>query len=274
MMFLRVRSYSLFIAVLISPFVRADNEAPPAPVLTLEELVRSTVAQSPEIRFYEAQIDIAQAESRSAGLLSNPVVSSDVGPMRAQDLDGNLTGEGVAWSVSVMQPFEWPGRLGLRKAIANRDIALARLGLERFRASLAARVRSLAFGLFAAQEKAMAAAEVAERLRELKEVLVQRDPAGVTPLLETRVIESSELTAQRQAADLALALESGLLELNALRGGTQAGAFTIPPAKLEFRPAGDRAWLMALARTNNFELRLRAVELEQQGFRVDLAKNE
>jgi cobalt-zinc-cadmium efflux system outer membrane protein len=29
-----------------------------------------------------------------------------------------------------------------------------------------------------------------------------------------------------------------------------------------------------LARTNNFELRLRAVELVQQGFRVDLAKNE
>ena len=32
--------------------------------------------------------------------------------------------------------------------------------------------------------------------------------------------------------------------------------------------------LMALARTNNFELRVRAVELSQQGFRVDLAKNE
>jgi cobalt-zinc-cadmium efflux system outer membrane protein len=29
-----------------------------------------------------------------------------------------------------------------------------------------------------------------------------------------------------------------------------------------------------LARTNNFELRVRAVELAQQGFRVDLAKNE
>ena len=31
---------------------------------------------------------------------------------------------------------------------------------------------------------------------------------------------------------------------------------------------------MALARTNNFELRLRAVELRQQGIRVALAKNE
>ena len=32
--------------------------------------------------------------------------------------------------------------------------------------------------------------------------------------------------------------------------------------------------LTALARTNNFELRMRAAELAQQGFRVDLAKNE
>jgi cobalt-zinc-cadmium efflux system outer membrane protein len=32
--------------------------------------------------------------------------------------------------------------------------------------------------------------------------------------------------------------------------------------------------LLALSRTNNFELRVRAVELAQQGFRVALAKNE
>jgi len=273
-MSLSARQYAFVIALILSPFARADGEAPTAPAWTVEELVHSTVAQNPEIRFYKAQIDAARADHRAAGLLSNPVVSSEVGPMRTRDLDGNLAGEGIAWSVSVMQAFEWPGRLGLRKAIANRDIALAELGLERFRASLAARVRLLAFGLFAAQEKAVAAAEVAGRLRDLKEVLVQRDPAGLTPLLETRVIEANELTAQRQAAASALALESSLLELNALRGLTNTGAFSIQPARLEFRPVVDRARLMALARTNNFDLRLRAVELEQQGFQVDLAKNE
>jgi len=254
--------------------VQAEQTALPLPALTIEDLVHSTVAQNPEIRFYEAQVVAAKADRQSAGLLSNPVVSSEVGPMRTRDRDGNLMGEGVAWSVSVMQAFDWPGRMGLRKAIANRDIALAELGLARFRAALAARVRTLSYGLFAAQEKAIAAAEVAGRLRDLKEVLVQRDPTGITPLLETRVIEATELSAQRQASELALALESGLLELNALRGLTNTESFSILPAQLEFKPAGDRARLTALARTNNFELRLRAVELEQQGFRVDLARNE
>jgi len=274
-MFFSVRQCSFVVALAVSPLLLAQNEPlPPSAVWTIEDLVNTTVGQSLEIRFYEAQISMAQADRRSAALLSNPVVSGSVGPMRTKNLDGSLAGEGVAWSVSVMQTFDWPGRLGLRKAIANRDISLSELGLERFKASLGARVRSLAYGLFGAQEKAIAAAEVANRLRDLKDVLVQRDPAGVTPLLETRVIEAYELTAQRQAADLALALESGILELNALRGFTNTSRFTILPAQLEFRPIVDRTRLTVLARTNNFDLRLRAVELEQQGFRVDLAKNE
>jgi cobalt-zinc-cadmium efflux system outer membrane protein len=187
---------------------------------------------------------------------------------------GGLSAEGVAWSVSVVQPFEWPGRLGLRKAIANRDIELAELGYARFKIALAGRVRTLAYGLFAAQEKAAAAGEVAERFKALREVLVQRDPAGLTPLLETRVIEATELNAQRKASEAMLATQAALLELNQLRGVAPDSRLSIGQAHLTFRPPEERESLVSLARTNNFELRLRAVELAQQGFRVDLAKNE
>src|SRR6185369_1485546 len=48
----------------------------------------------------------------------------------------------------------------------------------------------------------------------------------------------------------------------------------VSQAHLIFRPADNLETLTSLAHTNNFELRLRAVELAQQGFRVDLAKNE
>src|SRR6185436_15284269 len=125
-------------------------------------------------------------------------------------------GEGLTWSVSLAQPFEWPGRIGLRKAIANRDVELAELGLARFRVALGGRVRGLAFGLFAAQEKSAAAREVAERFQSLREVLVQRDAAGLTPLLETRVIEATELTMHRKASQATLVTQAALLELNQL----------------------------------------------------------
>ncbi|HAB19760.1 MAG TPA: TolC family protein [Verrucomicrobiota bacterium] len=262
------------LAAAIGLVARAANDATSADAVTIEELVSSTLAQSPELRFYEAEIAAAQAGRKTAGLLANPEVSGSIGTKRTRDAADNLAGEGLAWSVSAMQNFEWPGRLGLRKAIANRDVALAELGLARFRASLAARTRLLAYGLFAAEEKAEATAEVADRMRALKEVLVQRDPAGITPLLETRVIEATELTTQRQAAEAALAVESALLELNALRGLTNSGRLVVKPAELSFRPTFELPQLLSLARTNNFDLRLRAVELEQQGFRVDLAKNE
>src|SRR5437667_276294 len=49
-------------------------------------------------------------------------------------------------------------------------------------------------------------------------VSVQRDPAGLTPLLETRVIEATELTMQHKASEPTLATQASLLELNQLRG--------------------------------------------------------
>jgi cobalt-zinc-cadmium efflux system outer membrane protein len=238
----------------------------------LDDLVNEALQKNPELRFYEAEIQAAKAGRKTAGLLANPEVGGSVGQKTARG--GGLSAEGVAWSVSVVQPFEWPGRLGLRKAIANRDIELAQLGSERFKVALAGRVRVLTYRLFAAQERATAAREVAERFKALREVLVQRDPAGLTPLLETRVIEATELTMQRKASDAALATQAALLELNQLRGSAPDTRLYVGQTHLAFRPADSMEAFQSMARTNNFELRVRAVELAQQGFRVELAKNE
>jgi cobalt-zinc-cadmium efflux system outer membrane protein len=248
--------------------------APATNAVPLDALVADVLANNPELAFYQAEIAAAKAGRKTAGLPANPELSGSLGHKTARERGSSLGAEGVAWSVSLVQPFEWPGRLGLRKAIANHDVALAELGLERFRAALAARVRALGYALFAAQEKATAAREVAERFQALREVLVQRDPAGLTPLLETRIIEATELTMQRKATEAGLAARGALLELNQLRGVAPGNALAVAPARLNFRPAEPAETLTALARTNNFELRFRAVELAQQGFRVALARNE
>jgi cobalt-zinc-cadmium efflux system outer membrane protein len=246
--------------------------SPATNTATLDNLVAETLAQNPELKFYEAEIAAAKGGRRTAGVLANPEVSGSVGNKTTRG--GGVDAEGLAWSVSVAQSFEWPGRLGLRKAIANRDIEMAELGYARFKIALAGRVRILAYGLFAAQEKAAAAGEVAERFKALREVLVQRDPAGLTPLLETRVIEATELTMQRKATDAILARQSALLELNQLRGVAPGTPLAVSETPLMFRSVESPETLTALAGTNNFELRLRTMELAQQGFRVGLAKNE
>lgn len=262
-------------AVIAGAMVPMNAAEPPAGatnLVHLEELVNEALAKNPELKFYEAEMAAARAGHKTAGLLANPELTGSIGPKRVSG--GGVSDEGLAWSVSVVQPFEWPGRLGLRKAIANHDCELAALGCGRFKVALAARTRMLAYDLFAAQERAAAAGEVAERFKALREVLVQRDPAGLTPLLETRVIEATELNAQRQASDARLKAQAALLELNQLRGVAPDTRLVVSPVQPAFRAAADRQTLLAAAQTNNFELRLRATELAQQGFRVKLARNE
>lgn len=251
-------------------------QTPPAePALVqIPTLVAEITGSNPELKFYEAEIAAAKASTRSAAALSDPEVSLDVGRKRVKDSTGVLAGSGTAWSVSVTQTFEWPGRLALRKAIANRNVELAELGFARFQNALTARARTLAYSLHVANAEAAAIREVADRFAALKDTFLARDPAGVTPLLETRVIEAGELALQRRATEAELALQSALIELNQLRGAAVGAPLRVaaPALKLNEIPSTDA--LLAAARENNFEFKIRRVELEQQGYQVRLARNE
>lgn len=248
------------------------QEAPPlvAPVALIEEIL----SKNPELDFYQAEIAAAKAGVRLSAALNDPEIALDLGRKRVREPSGILAGEGTAWSVTVTQTFEWPGRIALRKAIANRQVELAELGLSRFRAALDARVRTLTYGLATADAKAAAVREVADRFAALRETFLARDPAGVTPQLETRVIEASELALQRRATEAQLALQSALIELNQLRGAAVGAPLRVSAMVLKFNdpPATDA--LMTAARENNFDFKTKRVELEQQGYEVRLARNE
>ena len=254
----------------------AVSAATNSPAITnqvlLDDLVNEALVKNPELNFYRAEIAAAKGERRTAGTWANPELSTTVGQKKVTS--GGLSAEGVAWSVGVQQTFEWPGRIPLRKAIANRQTQLAELGFAQFKASLAARTRTLVYGLFAAQERAAAAKEVADRFKQLREVLVQRDPAGLTPQLEARIIEATELTLQRKSTDATLAAQSAQLELNQLRGAPWTNVLTVQPVNMAFSPAPEQEALLVSAQTNSFELQMRRVELEQQGFKVSLARKD
>ena len=260
------------LAIKLFLFLSALGASAASNELTVAALVDEVLARNPELRFYEAELALAKANRRQAGLWANPELDTSIGHKRVRA--DHAAAEGVAWSVSVLQPIEWPGRIGLRKAIANRDVELAQLGLERFRTALASRAATVASTLLATKQKQAAAREVADRFRALREVLLQRDPAGITPLLETRVIEATELVMQRKATEAVAAYAGALLEANQLRGQPTSAALDISGADFSFRQLPDLSQLQAAARSNNFELRLREVELAQQGYRVGLAKHE
>lgn len=253
---------------------RAQSPQGGAAPVPLSSIIGEISANNPELKFYEAEISAAKAGVRSAAAFNNPELSLDLGRKRVKDAGGASVGDGAAWSVSVTQTFEWPGRVSLRKAIANRDVALAELGFGRFQQALTSRASTLAYSLYAADAKTSAVREVAERFAALKETFLARDSAGVTPLLETRVIEATELGLQRRASEAELALQAALIELNQLRGVSAATPLKVALAALKLNEAPTADALLASALEKNFEFKMRQVELEQQGYVVRLSRNE
>jgi cobalt-zinc-cadmium efflux system outer membrane protein len=241
--------------------------------IAVDDLVSQALRENLELNSYRVEIAAAKGGLRTAETIANPELSAHAGYKNALESAGKLLGEGAAWSLSINQTLEYPGRVALRKAIANRDIRLAELRLEQFRATLAARVRAFAYQVLIGQERMAAAREVAERFQSLTEVLAQREPAGPAPLLETRIIEASTVNLDRQSRAAALAAKTIELELNQLLGQPMSALAPVRSEALTFR-APSLELLLASARTHAFELRIRQAELEQQGFKVLLAKNE
>ena len=253
--------------------VDAENSSRVMNEMTPDALVRQALRQNPELNFYVAEIAAAKGSLKTAGTIRNPELNTEAGYKNTRDNSPGGSGEGPAWSVSVQQPFEYPGRIALRKAIAQRDVDLAGLHLEQFRLTLAARVRSLAYGVLTAEEKSAAAREVSDRFEDLAKVLAQREPAGVTPVLETRIIEATALTLRRQDREAALAVTTTLAELNQLRGQPANTPLRVSGAGFDFTSA-SLPTLLAAARINAFDIRIRQAELAQQGFKVALSKSE
>ncbi len=270
------RKNILMAACLLTPFAfaGADEKQAAEKAFSIGERVAEVLSLNPEIQFYKEAITGAKAGVRYSSQWNDPELSFGAGYKRLRDSGASGLDSGAVWEVSVSQTFEWPGRISLRQAIAQRDVEMAELGVSQFENALSAKAKNLAFGLYAANAKAAAIREVAERYRSLKESFLQREPGGITPLLQTRVIEASELALQRRATDAELAVQSALIDLNLLRGADADSPIKVKAPALDFKEAPAFPALIAAARGFNYEYRIKQAELEKQGFAVDLSKNE
>src|SRR5213595_1195728 len=241
---------------------------------SLDALVTEALARNPELNVYSSQIAAAKGERRTAGEWQNPEASTEGGAKITRDYHGNTLGDGIVWTLGESQTFEYPGRVTLRKAIANHQIAVAELGLEGFRAALAARVRAAAFHGALGQAKADAAGEIAKRFDDLSAILSQRPAAGVAQEADVRIIQASAIPLRRRPIEAQRDVQSAIHELNQLRGARIDSPLTPPDVDLTLRALPSVATLLATARERNYDVRMRVLELEQQGYKVRLALNE
>lgn len=242
--------------------------------IPLQELISEVLEKNSELKVYRAEIEAAKGERTTAGLLANPEAGGSIWQKKVWNEDEELSRKGRAYEASIMQTFEWPGRTALRTAIAHRNVELAELGYEQFRLSLVANARARAYEFLAAQEIAAVARDAAGHFNALREVLSEREPAGLTPLLEMRVIEATALNIQRQSGEASLAAQGALFKLNELRGARPDAELSLISTPFSFKAINDKKSLTELARSNDFLVRVRAAELERQNLEVGLAENE
>lgn len=230
---------------------------------SLDEVVRDALEGNPDLLAAFAELAAARGERRAASQWKNPEISVEYGKKRVRDGSGELVGEGEAQNYLLAQTFEFPGKASLRKAIAERNIEIARLTLEQLRLEIAARARRLGVEWIAAEQEARAAREVADRSVTLIAMLARRAPAGVQPLLDQRIIEASMVEIETRAREAEERRDNAAIALNILRG---------KPARAPLRlsaplapPSVAASWesLWGAAREANFALRSRRVEKER-----------
>jgi len=245
------------------------------PGWTVDGLVRRALENNAELRFYEAEADAAKGKRTQAGLWKNPEFSGEYGERRIKGSSGQLLDEGTTRNFSLAQTFEFPGKGSLRKAIANKDVELAELGLSQFRWVLEGRVRSLAVRYQGASANADTAAEINERSTGLVKLLQSRPAAGTRQLLELRVIEGSLMEIQQSSKEFVMDREEARIELNTLLGLPAKQPLKIQtPLRSPQSPLADLNGIVLAGLSGNLQLKMRTVELEKAAREVSSARLE
>lgn len=264
--------FRIFLFVPLIPLLARAAEAPPP--VEVADLVRQAVESNPERQVYVAALAAEQASATTASTNPDPLLSLEVGRKRLRDAGGAFLDEGQVWTASLSQTFEWPERLRLRRAIADGQVEVAKLGLGRFEQALEAKATVLAYRLSRAVIRAQVSEEVAERYAGLRKALVGRDPSGPAPTEELRSVEAAEVVVRRRAEEARLALQQALLEVNQLRGASSFAPLAVKAPTLVFKDAPKLEALLAAARQGNFSYRMQVLESEQLSLQSDLARSD
>ncbi|TFE65526.1 heavy metal RND transporter [Methylacidiphilum sp. Yel] len=243
--------------------------------ITIQNLIEEAYRRNPEILYYEAGIEAAKGQSIQAKILPYPEIVGYAGPWFSSPSQGEKAGgaTGFYQEYEIVQPFFFPGKMDILKAISDKDGELARLWLNQFKLSLRAQVASLAYQLAVADVNAKATQEIVNQSKELIDFLAKRPKIGIQGLLDLRIIQGSLVDFQRMYREQEQLKKTVFAQLNAILGYPPEHPLPqniLPPVQWPTVP--DLQKLLDLAsRQNNF-IKMRVVEIERAGKVIDSAK--
>jgi len=196
---------------------RAQEKPGPA-AWTIDGMVAAALQHNAELKAYEAEVAAARGQRTQAGFFKNPEVSTEIGAREVRDGENILQGNGTTFSIAITQTFEFPGKGTLRKAIAQKDIELAELGLEQFRLALAGQVRIQAYEYLAATAEASASQEAGTASQQLNESLGKGEAGGARQQLDRQLLSARLAELRQSVREASARREEALSELATLLG--------------------------------------------------------
>ncbi len=230
---------------------------------TIDSLVGTALANNAELHVFEAEVAAAKGRRTQAGFFRNPEVSVEIGGREVRDSDNLLQGNGTTFASSLVQTFEFPGKGTLRKAIANKNIEIAELGLQQFRLALAGRVRLMALEYLAAEREADAAESIYGQSSQLAGHLSSRGDFGAKLQIESSLVQASLIGLGATIKSAALRREEARTKLNALLGRPQSLPLRISDSLSAPRTQLTENEIIVSAWKNNPLLKIRQRELEK-----------
>lgn len=169
------------------PDMGPDVQPAPGPeghALTLSDLQRLAMSNSPVVRQAAADVEAARGAAIQASLYPNPTVGYEGDAMN----QGRTAGQQGAF---VQQTVKTAGKLKLAEAAAVMDIRNAELALKRSQADVAARVRAGYFAVLVARESVRvteALARFTDEVYRIQVDLVRGEQAAAYEPIQVRVL--------------------------------------------------------------------------------------
>ncbi len=229
--------------------------------LTLDAAIRLALADNPEICVLAADIASARGEVTTARTWQNPEVSVSPGfktvrEPSATEFHGDF---------GLEQTFEWPGKRALRRAVAEKNVAVRQLALAGFGSQLAIQVRRAFYTLLATREVVALREQRLALARSFVDAAKKKVEGGFAPEFEATKAEVEVVVARKSLREAQAQQDAARVTLNALMGRKPTEPLTVAGALDDTIKLPDQSTLLEQALARNPAVKIQETEAERTG---------
>ncbi len=251
----------LLLAVAFGIVVAFPAKGQDTNALPLDAAIRLALADNPEIRVLSADIAAARGEVTTARTWQNPEVSVSPGFKTIRDPS---TTE-FHGDFGLEQAFEWPGKRALRRAVAEKNVAVRQLALDGFRSQLAIQVRRAYFTLLAMREVVWLREQRLTLARAFVDAAKKKVEGGFAPEFEATKAEVEVVTSQRSLREAQAQYDAARVALNALMGRKPTEPLAVAGALYGTIQLPEQSALLEMALAQNPAVKVQEAEAERTG---------